>query len=307
MDLDTGLLRAFITVAEHGNVGRAAQDLHLTQQGLSKRISRLEDTLGVRLFDRGHGGVTLTDAGDHLLPLARGVVDALDAATAAIGVEGVLTIDVMDEHSAAMELVRAASLHSDSITLETRVRPEHESLIEGLLSGAADVAFGRASVSPWPAALSRRVVDFEPLGLLVGAEHTLADRSSVAMSELTTIPLRFPLAGAPRDWVDYLACLAKEAGIAVDTEGCSLGFESFVERPGHDPEWATFYGLHMRAPVDPTVRVVPIVDPTPVFPWAVAWRRRWPASVVDELVGTDVPVLPGTWWMPANDRAWLGV
>jgi DNA-binding transcriptional LysR family regulator len=307
VDLDTALLRAFVATAEAGNVGRAAHALHLSQQGLSKRIARLESLLGVALFDRGTRGVTLTEAGSRLLPAARQAVDAVDGAVAAVGAGGAITVDVMDEHSAAMGWVRSAAERKVGRELVTTVRPSHESMVDGLLSGAADLAFGRASVAPWPATLSRRIVAFEPMGLLVGLDHALASRQSVGMSELSRIPLRFPLAGAPRDWVDYLSQLAIECGIEVDTEGCSLGFESFVEAAGSGPGYASFYGLGMPPPHDPGVRVVPIVDPTPVFPWAIGWRRRWPQEVVDDVVGTDVSAVPGAVWMPAADRAWLGV
>jgi DNA-binding transcriptional LysR family regulator len=305
VDLDSALLRAFVVTAETGNVGRAAHALHLSQQGLSKRIARLESLLGVTVFDRGTQGVRLTVAGSQLLPTARQAVDAVDAAVASVGAGRAITVDVMDEHSAAMEWVRAAVERGVSRELVTAVRPSSESMADGLLTGAVDLAFGRASVAPWPATLSRRIVAFEPLGLLVGRNHVLANRSSVTMSELAGIPLRFPLAGAPLDWVDYLACLATECGIEVDTEGCSLGFESFVDSAGRHTERASFYGLHMRAPQDPEVRVILIVDPTPVFPWAVAWRRRWPRSVVEDVVGRDVPPVPEAVWMPAADREWL--
>jgi DNA-binding transcriptional LysR family regulator len=307
VDLDTALLRAFVAVADHGGVGHAAQAMHLSQQGVSKRISRLEATLGVALLDRGPRGVTLTTAGTRLLPAARQAIDAVDAAIATTGVSGVITVDVMDEHSAAMEWVRAASERAGLPTIVTTVRPSGESMVDGLLNGSSDLSFGRASITPWPADLSRRVVNFEALGLLVGEQHPWRDRSSVPLADLARVPLRFPLAGAPRDWVDYLSQLAEECEIVVDTDGCSLGFESFVESAGRSTDTASFYGLGMRPPREPGVRVVPIVDPTPVFPWAVAWRRRWPESVVDALVGTEVPKPGGPLWLPAPDREWLGI
>jgi DNA-binding transcriptional LysR family regulator len=304
VDVDTALLRAFVAVAEEGNIGRAAEALHLSQQGVSKRVARLESLLGVRVFERGPLGVTLTDAGTRLLPAALNALDAVDAAVAAVGAGTAITVDVMDEHSAAMEFVRVAAERAGGTAFVTTVRSSDETIADRLLGGSADIAFGRASVTPWPSALSRRIVSFEPLGLLVGAEHPMASRENVPMRELARIPLRFPLAGAPHDWVDYLAQLATECGIEIDTAGCSLGFESFTDAPARDGELATFFGLGMRAPRDPRVRVIPIVDPVPVFPWAVAWRRRWPVAVVEELVGDAALVLPQNAWMPAADRLW---
>ena len=60
MDLDTGLLRAFVATVEENHFGRAAVRLFVTQQALSKRIHRLEEILGARLLDRTNRRVELT-------------------------------------------------------------------------------------------------------------------------------------------------------------------------------------------------------------------------------------------------------
>lgn len=64
-------LEYFIAAAEHGGIGAAAEALGTAQPPVSQSIRRLEDDLGVRLFDRTPGGVRLTDGGRELLPRAR--------------------------------------------------------------------------------------------------------------------------------------------------------------------------------------------------------------------------------------------
>jgi DNA-binding transcriptional LysR family regulator len=59
-------LTHFLAVARHGNIGRAADELNLTQPALSKSIRRLEQDLGVRLVDRLPRGVALTVFGEAL-------------------------------------------------------------------------------------------------------------------------------------------------------------------------------------------------------------------------------------------------
>ena len=64
-------LQSFVEVARIGHFTRAAAHLHLAQPSLSRQISTLESDLGAELFHRARGNITLTDAGESLLPLAR--------------------------------------------------------------------------------------------------------------------------------------------------------------------------------------------------------------------------------------------
>ena len=57
----------FAVIAEHGQLGRAAEALHLSQPALSKSLRRLEDALGVKLFRRAPRGMELTPEGSLLL------------------------------------------------------------------------------------------------------------------------------------------------------------------------------------------------------------------------------------------------
>ena len=59
-------LRAFLEVASTGNFNRAAERLNVTQSTVSARIQALESQLDERLFDREHGGVRLTAAGQRI-------------------------------------------------------------------------------------------------------------------------------------------------------------------------------------------------------------------------------------------------
>ncbi|WP_148254157.1 LysR family transcriptional regulator [Aidingimonas lacisalsi] len=63
-------LQAFVQVVELGTFERAAQRLNATQSTVSKRISELEDSTGLRLFDRSHRVARLTEDGERILELA---------------------------------------------------------------------------------------------------------------------------------------------------------------------------------------------------------------------------------------------
>ncbi len=75
--LDFTQLRAFIAVAREGNLTRAAAALHLTQPAVSLQIKSLQAALAVRLFTRTPTGMSLTDDGAKLLPLAERILSGV--------------------------------------------------------------------------------------------------------------------------------------------------------------------------------------------------------------------------------------
>jgi DNA-binding transcriptional LysR family regulator len=75
MAFKTDQLRYFVTVAEEGQITRAAEKLYIAQPALSQAISQLESDLGLRLLDRHPRGVRLTPAGEAFLEKARAVVE----------------------------------------------------------------------------------------------------------------------------------------------------------------------------------------------------------------------------------------
>ncbi len=81
MDLD--LLRAFVATAEEGTVARAAQRLHISQSPLSRQIIRLEQDLGLTLFERVRKRLRLTPEGHRFLVEARGLLEQAAAVRAA--------------------------------------------------------------------------------------------------------------------------------------------------------------------------------------------------------------------------------
>jgi DNA-binding transcriptional LysR family regulator len=77
-------LRIFLTVAQSSTMTRASKQLGLAQPSLSKQLAGLEDSVGTRLFDRGHNRMILTDAGRILLRHAQNVLREIDEAEAGL-------------------------------------------------------------------------------------------------------------------------------------------------------------------------------------------------------------------------------
>ncbi len=70
-NLDITLVRTFVAAADSASMTVAANSLHLTQGAVSQQIRRLEETLGVPLFERERRGLRLTPAGERMLGKAR--------------------------------------------------------------------------------------------------------------------------------------------------------------------------------------------------------------------------------------------
>lgn len=80
-------LRTFLRVAQTGSFTAAAADLGLTQPAVSRQVSALEARLGVRLFHRTTTALALTAEGEHLIPLALRVIEAVEALGESAGAE----------------------------------------------------------------------------------------------------------------------------------------------------------------------------------------------------------------------------
>ncbi len=84
-ELDLGGVAAFAKVAEARSFRAAAQELGLSKSTVSQRVARLEERLGVRLFDRTTRSVRLTDAGESYYEAVSPALSALLAADALVG------------------------------------------------------------------------------------------------------------------------------------------------------------------------------------------------------------------------------
>ncbi|CAG2155751.1 HTH-type transcriptional regulator CynR [compost metagenome] len=89
MNFNLSDLRAFVAVAELSSFRAAATELHLSQPALSRRIEKLEDALGVRLFDRTTRSVEMTAVGREFSRKARELLNGLEESL--LGIRDVAT------------------------------------------------------------------------------------------------------------------------------------------------------------------------------------------------------------------------
>lgn len=86
--MDVSDLTVFEAVARHGSMNRAAQELHTVQSNVTARIRALEEELGVGLFRRHARGVSMTPAGQRLLPFVGRITTLIGEAQAAARDDG---------------------------------------------------------------------------------------------------------------------------------------------------------------------------------------------------------------------------
>lgn len=134
MDI-VGALRTFLRVAETGSFSAAAIDLNLTQPAVSRQVSALETHLNLRLLHRSTTGLALTAEGEQMIPMARKVIEAVEALGDSAGPSGAISGKVRLSLPAPLGLYmsdRLAALldqHPD-LCVELLFREEPSDLIE---------------------------------------------------------------------------------------------------------------------------------------------------------------------------------
>ena len=180
-------LRYAVAVADELNFTRAAERLGVSQQVLSEQIRRLEDELGLQVFDRTTRQVRVTSHGRQILDEARAVVGAADAlrdrarrlASAQAGV-----VRLGYSRSTAFDtapLVSAVTEARPELRVEVREVPSRQ-LPQAVRDGDVDVALSRWAddTDQLFAHTLRRLRS----GVILRAGDALAGRAEVALGDL---------------------------------------------------------------------------------------------------------------------------
>lgn len=186
--LDPRLLRAFTVLAEELHFGRAARRLHVAQPAVSQQLQRLEDQLGVRLFERSTQHVSLTAEGEAVLPYARQAVAAAAAVEraareAAGSVEATLDVGLSPGVHYLAERALASLAESDPHVRVRAIAANTGSVARHVADGTLEVGLGFAT-APIPGVRLEALADV-PAVVAVATGHALASRTTVALRELS--------------------------------------------------------------------------------------------------------------------------
>lgn len=305
LPVDLQAVRTFVAVTEAGGFHKAAADLSVTQQAVSKRIAALEQTLGVRLFTRAPRGAALTIDGRAFLPHARELLRAAERASASVSPgRRPLRVDVIASRTAQSSLMRGFHGAHPEIVLDVMMLVSMDTAVAALRSGELDATFRAVAAPgrPLPDGIeSVRVLD-EPLQLLTGPAHALADAPSVTLADLVGHRVWMPGIAPGTEWGAYYDDLVAEFGLTIEATGPNFGSDALLDTIADTPALATFMGEHSRLiwPAGHGLRRIPVTGPTPVYPHSLLWHRDNPHPALTALrthlaattAGHDVA---GTW------------
>jgi DNA-binding transcriptional LysR family regulator len=184
-------LEYFVVVAEHGHLGRAAEQLGLGQPALSKSLRRLEDVLEVRLFRRNATGMELTAEGSLLLERSRELRHSLrnvarEVSELSQGHAGHIKIGVgPNAHDALLIAAIAELLRTEPrITMQVIVSDQDE-IVPALRSGEVDIVVNIVHLKP-PEGVAFIPLREDECVAACARHHRLAGRPQVPLSELSS-------------------------------------------------------------------------------------------------------------------------
>ncbi len=185
-------VRYFETVVEHGNIGRAAEALGLSQPALSKSLHRLEASVKSKVLKRTPKGVELTPQGVALLAQARRlsltVNDVLhEIADLGEGRSGVLNVgggpdtaqDILPEALGALLQAQAAPKARCNIAVYT-----YDKLLDAVRNGELDLVVSGIPFTPPEDMVQIYLCDHE-FGIYASDSHRLARQKQVTLADLS--------------------------------------------------------------------------------------------------------------------------
>lgn len=195
--MELRVLKYFLTVADEGNITRAADILHVTQPTLSRQLMELEDEMGTPLLVRGKRSVTLTDEGYLFKQQAETIVELSNklehtfrdqkdvicgtiriGATEAVG--GRVMADRMKEFRDRYQDVQFDLYNGMADNIKEMI--EHGLLDLGLVMEPIDTSKFEYV----------RLPQKETWGILLRRDHELAKKESVTLDDIKKYPLIMP-------------------------------------------------------------------------------------------------------------------
>jgi DNA-binding transcriptional LysR family regulator len=189
-------LKTFIRIAELGSLSKASDRMGIAQPALSRQMKLLQEEVGVALFERHHGGMRLTPAGDELLRGVPGLIRQLDQVYADVrslagSTRGQVVFGIVPTVSYVLAGHLAARVAADLPEVSLRIVESYSGhLVDWLQRGEIDVAVVYGPVSR----LHMRVEELlhEDLAVIGPPDSPLQTDAPVSVSSFARLPLVLP-------------------------------------------------------------------------------------------------------------------
>lgn len=278
-------LRYVVAIAQHQHFGRAAQDCFVSQSALSVGIKKLEDELGVVLFERGFGQVLPTSTGSVVVEYAQRVLDGIE-----------LLRQAASGHEPTEEPVRIGVIYTigpyllpNLIPTLRKRKPEMSLVVEDgftfnlskrLKQGSLDmIIISEPFIEP---GLDSQPLYEEPFVVAMPAKHPLAKHTDIdaEMMKQESVLLLAPQ-NCFRDQVirAYPSCLnVGQKGLQSTIETNSLETLRYIVASGQGitvlPASAAYQAVAAKA-TDSSLAIRPFKPPIPKRTVSIAWRSGY--------------------------------
>lgn len=252
-----GKYEAILKVADYGNLTRAAQELGYTQSNLSYMINRLETEFDVKVFHRERQGVTLTKAGQALIPVMR-QIEALENALAQTALShktGTLRIGSFSSVSTLWlpSILKTFYQKYPTTIVSVEDMNTYPVIDSAVRNGDADCAFYAGT---YHSGLDFFPLYRDPYYAVVSENHPLAEQEVTNVKELSQYPFVMPSEGTGNSAIRELV---KELHISPTLVIKSQGDLTTLKLVEQDLGISVLPGLSVES-VPQSVRVIPLQE-----------------------------------------------
>lgn len=211
-------LRYFVTVVEEQSISKAAEKLCIAQPPLSRQIQKLEEELGIQLFERGSRPAKVTEAGmffyQHAVQILTHTAQASSMAKRIATVSQTLRIGYVSSllYGLLPEIIYLFRQQNPEIHIEL-IECGTKDQINALKQGKIDLGFGRLKITD--PAIRRIVLHKEQLKLAIHKHHHLNQfaATGVHLSQIIDEPmLLYPVSQKP-NFATFIQSLFTELGL----------------------------------------------------------------------------------------------
>lgn len=189
--MDITDIKSFLTFAELRSLTLAAKQLHVTQSAMSKRMHKIEDELGIRLFIIDKATIHLTREAKSIVPYMRQMHAAFESMNKTIRDTSTSTrilagASVYASHYVLPNFINY--LQKSNISLEVHINTMKQNDIDGSLSqGSIDVAIFH-EMNPISGPIEKITLWEEPFYLVTNSQNELAQKSNISYQDLLSFP-----------------------------------------------------------------------------------------------------------------------